>query len=212
MTSTSSVRVRSFPQPCSECGQEQVYLATIAYDAKIRHDGKLHSFHIPELTVNKCRACQEVYFDAVTSDEISQALRKHRKLLSPQEIQHRLDALGLSQKEFATRLRKAPETICRWLSGTYIQSCSSDESMRLFFACEEAKRNALVSGEVSLSVGELATWHYPVVYEIEVINEPLPDSTSSQDAVFAGLDEGPLRPRGPPVHDATLPQNYFAAA
>lgn len=129
-----SKHASTYPLPCSECGQDQVYIDHIEYDAEIKHDGKLHTFHIPRLTVNKCKCCGEVYFDAVTSDEISQALRGHLNLLSPLDIRVGIVSRGLNQKQFGETIGVAPETVSRWLSGSHIQSRAMDNLMRMFFA------------------------------------------------------------------------------
>jgi DNA-binding transcriptional regulator YiaG len=141
MTQTTHPCLRLFPRPCSECGQARVHQTEIAYDAEIKHDGKLYALHIPRLTVNKCNACGEVYFDAITSDEISGALRKHLGLLSPREIREQLSRLHLTQKEFSERICIAAETVSRWLSGAYIQSRAYDKLMRQFFELEVAKHH-----------------------------------------------------------------------
>lgn len=123
---------------CPDCGKIEVQSATIEYDAEIKHDGQIHKFHIPTLHVGQCAACKEIVFNHITDEQISQALRDYRGLLSPQDIQYQLDVLGLTQKEFAEEIKIAPETVYRWLRGAYIQSCSADQLMRLFFQ-EEIK-------------------------------------------------------------------------
>ena len=133
MTHRTRPSLRPFPRPCSECGQEQVNSDVIGYDAEVKHDGKLHKFHIPRLTVNRCNACGEVYFDAITSEEILQALRDRLNLLSPQQIRNTLNRLRLSQKDFGKQIGLAAETISRWMSGRYIQSRTNDNLMRMFF-------------------------------------------------------------------------------
>ncbi len=139
MAYSNSTSDYPFPRPCSECGQEQVYVDFIEYDAEVKHDGNLHAFHIPKLTVNKCKACGEVYFDTITSEEISLALRDHLHLLSPQQIRKGLKSLGLKQNEFGERIGAAAETISRWLSGTHIQSRAYDNLMRLFFEFDNVR-------------------------------------------------------------------------
>lgn len=141
MNHQTETRGRPFPHPCSECGKVEVWPATIAYDAEIKHDGRLHKIHIAELQVNQCRACGEVFFVAGTDDQILGALREHLNLLTPQQIRDGIKALGYTQKEFGERTGIAAETISRWLSGAYIQSRAMDTLMRLFFEREEARRN-----------------------------------------------------------------------
>ncbi len=136
---------RPFPRPCPECGEEAVNAATIPYDAAVKHDGRLHVFHIDALEVTRCAACGEILFGNATDDQISRALRDHLGLLSPQQIREALRTLGLKQKDLGDRIGVAPETISRWISGTHIQSRAMDNLMRLFFAFEDV-RSALSSG------------------------------------------------------------------
>jgi putative zinc finger/helix-turn-helix YgiT family protein len=124
---------------CVECGKTEVRPAVIAYDAEVKHDGRLCRFSINDLHVNRCDACGEVFFDATTDAQISQGLRQHLQLLSPREIREGIQALGLTQREFAEQTGIAAETISRWLSGAYIQSRAMNTLMRMFFEREGAK-------------------------------------------------------------------------
>ena len=69
-TQAASPCEKPFPRRCPECGKAEVQPATIAYDAEVKHDGRLHTFHIPHLQVNKCGACGEVLFGNVADDQI----------------------------------------------------------------------------------------------------------------------------------------------
>jgi len=135
---------KPYPRHCPECGKVEVHPATIPYDAEVKHDGRLYRFHIPALQVNQCAACGETFFTNSTDDQISQALRDHLSLLSPEQIREALRALGLKQKELSDRIGVAPETVSRWIGGTHIQSRAMDNLMRLFFAFENV-RSALSS-------------------------------------------------------------------
>ncbi len=141
-----------FPRHCPECGKVEVQPATIPYDAEVKHDGRVYAFPIPALQVNECAACGEVLFTNVTDDQISQALREHLTLLSPQQIREALRTLGLRQKDLGDRIGVAPETISRWISGTHIQSRAMDNLMRLFFAFENV-RSALSASVPAPSLG-----------------------------------------------------------
>ena len=139
MTDPTPASHKPFPRRCPECGKVEVHPATIAYDAEVKHDGRVYAFRIPELQVNRCAACGEVLFSNVTDEQISQALREHLSLLSPEQIRTALQAIGLKQKDFGQRIGVAPETISRWISGTYIQSRAMDNLMRLFFAFDNVR-------------------------------------------------------------------------
>ncbi len=168
---------KPFPRHCPECGKIEVQPATIPYDAEIKHDGRLYAFCIPALRVNKCAACGEILFSNVTDDHISQALREHLNLLSPQEIRDRLAHLGLTQKEFGIRIAVAAETISRWLSGAYIQSRAYDKLMRFFFAHEEENRRTPTTGGVVITDGKLVPWSRSVSYQIAQCPSP-PEAVS----------------------------------
>jgi hypothetical protein len=53
---------------------------TLSYEAKIKHDGKLHEFTIHNLPIDQWGACGETYFTNLTADAKSQALQEY---LSP---------------------------------------------------------------------------------------------------------------------------------
>jgi putative zinc finger/helix-turn-helix YgiT family protein len=146
---------KPFPRRCPECGKVEVQPATIAYDAEVKHDGRVYTFNIPQLRVNQCGACGEVLFGNVTDDQISQALREHLSLLSPEQIRGALGALGLKQKDLGQRIGVAPETISRWISGTHIQSRAMDNLMRLFFAFDNV-RSALTASAPDRKLGLIA--------------------------------------------------------
>ena len=151
-TKVANLREKPFPRRCPECGRAELQPANIAYDAEVKHDGRLYAFHIPQLQVNKCGACGEVLFGNVADDQISQALREHLVLLSPEQIRDALSALDLKQKDLAERIGVAAETISRWMSGTQIQSRAMDNLMRLFFAFDTV-RAALPSTHPDKNLG-----------------------------------------------------------
>jgi putative zinc finger/helix-turn-helix YgiT family protein len=130
---------RPFPWPCVNCLKDEVYPETISYTAKVKHDGRLHEIHLPELTIPKCRACGELVFSNSADDQILMALRLHLRLLTPQEIKAGRKALRLKSKELAERLGIAAATISRWEKGHLIQSRAMDNLLRLFFNSSEVR-------------------------------------------------------------------------
>jgi putative zinc finger/helix-turn-helix YgiT family protein len=197
---------RPFPHPCSECGEVEVWPATIAYDAEIKHDGRLHKIHIAQLQVNQCGACGEVFFVAFTDDQISGALREHLNLLMPQQIRDGIKALGLSQKEFGERTGIAAETISRWIGGAYIQSRAMDTLMRLFFERGEANRKMPAVAKVTMQAGELTPWQSPTYYQIGDIYIPEPSLLGASASLVLDTGTGiPLEvARGPPAREGLL--------
>jgi hypothetical protein len=72
---------KPYPRRCAECGQLAVQPATIPYDAQLKHDGKLHEFHMAALPVDQCTSCDAEYFTNATADAKARALRQHLGLL-----------------------------------------------------------------------------------------------------------------------------------
>lgn len=133
MTHPANLNAKPHPRCCTACGETAVMSAEIAYDAEVRHDGRLHRFPIHRLTIDKCQRCGEEFFTNRTDEQIAAALREFLGLLQPEDIRQRLGDLGLTQKDFAERLGVAPETVSRWLHGLSIQTRALDNLMRVFF-------------------------------------------------------------------------------
>lgn len=136
-------KTKRFPIRCIKCGWLEVRPAKVAYEVEKNHDGRPYTLSIPQLSVNKCSNCGEIYFGDDAAEQISAALRKHLRLLTPEQIRRNLETLGLSQKEAAERLGIAPETLSRWLTGAMIQSRAMDNLMRAYFACPEMRENLI---------------------------------------------------------------------
>ncbi len=141
-----------YPRVCSECDQETVAPCSIPYHAEVKHDGKQHSFFIPELQIDKCSACSEEYFSSETDRQISQELRVHLCFLQPDEIRARLKALAINQSDFAKRIGVAKESVSRWLTGAVIQNRAMDNLMRLFLGLVSV-RNALTDNGPNEGLG-----------------------------------------------------------
>jgi putative zinc finger/helix-turn-helix YgiT family protein len=124
---------KPYPRYCAECANTAVQKTTISFTAKVKHDGKLYEFLIPQLVIDQCDHCGEQFFTNSTDEQISRELRQKVGLLQPEEIRQQLDALELTQREFSEHLRVAQESVSRWLTGTSIQSRSLDTLMRLYF-------------------------------------------------------------------------------
>jgi hypothetical protein len=71
---------RPFPWRCRHCGKQEVEPATIEYEAEVRHDGRLHTFTIPELEIPVCHACGERVFTEKVDSQVNEALRAHLAL------------------------------------------------------------------------------------------------------------------------------------
>lgn len=147
---------KPYPRRCSECGHVAVRSATMAYDARIKHDGKVHEFQIAQLPVDRCGYCTEEFFTNVTSDARSDALRQHLGLLQPDQIRQMLAKHNLTQRKFAALLRVAEESVSRWLNGLSIQSRALDTLMRIYFANPDVREMLASENLLSLDADKPA--------------------------------------------------------
>jgi DNA-binding transcriptional regulator YiaG len=109
-------------------------MATIEYDAEVRHDGRLYTFTIPNLELPVCRACGERVFTENVDAQVNDGLRGHLNLLTPAQIRDGIKRIRMSQKEVTMRLGIAEETLSRWLNEVQIQSRAMDTLLRAFLA------------------------------------------------------------------------------
>ena len=142
-----------FPWRCRHCGKDEVIMASAAYNAELRHDGRLYSFTIPHLHVPVCQSCGEKVFTEKVDDQINAALRLHLHLLTPDEIRTSLGRVGMTQKDAADRLGIAEATMSRWLNEMQIQSRAMDNLLRSFF---RLSRRARCSGQAGT---RSSPWH-----------------------------------------------------
>jgi len=130
---------RQFPWRCRRCGKREVVMATAAYNAEVRHDGRLYTFTIPRLELPVCQACGEQVFTEKVDEQVNAALRAHLNLLTPDQIQEGIERIGMTQKAAAQRLGIAEATLSRWLNKTQIQSRAMDNLLRVFFTLPQAR-------------------------------------------------------------------------
>ena len=142
----AGARPKKYPARCVGCGKAALRPAVIRREVKKNHDGRVYLLAIDDLPVTRCGDCGEVFDTTESDDRINAALRDQLALLSPEQIRANLQSLGMTLKDAAERLRVAPETLSRWLSGAMIQSRAMDNLMRSFFACAEVRENLSGSG------------------------------------------------------------------
>jgi hypothetical protein len=135
----NAVRHKRYPIRCIECREREVRPAVVEERVQKNHDGRLYEFNILDLPITRCGNCGHIAYTEAADDRISEVLREHLHLLTPQQIRANLEALDLTQKEAARQLGIAPETLCRWISGAVIQSQAMDVFLRAFFACPDMR-------------------------------------------------------------------------
>ncbi len=124
---------------CGLCGRGTLSRAVIPYTSKVSYDGKLITVNVEKMPVLKCDSCNEVLLTNESDDCITEALRKERRLLAPEEIRKRRLELRLTQKQLADMLGAAEATISRWETGGLIQSKAMDRWLRAYFAFPETR-------------------------------------------------------------------------
>lgn len=146
---------KPFPWKCGHCRQKAVNPATVPYTAEAEHDGRTYTVTIPDLHTPKCDNCGELVLTAEANERITDALREQIGLLTPAQIRQGREALGLTQEQFAAKLRIASATVSRWETGAQIQQRALDLLMRLFFGLSEV-RSALADEQSVRTLGETA--------------------------------------------------------
>jgi putative zinc finger/helix-turn-helix YgiT family protein len=142
MTTSETVRRTSkpFPWRCPECRAKAVNRATLKHTAQVRHEGRLHTVELTELRVPRCDSCGAVIFDDDANGQIYDGLRVQLGLLLPAQILEARSRLKLKQRELASHLGVAEETISRWENGMFVQSKAMDNLLRLYFELPAARR------------------------------------------------------------------------
>lgn len=125
---------RPFPWTCRECGKKAVEMSKVQYDAEVRHDGRVHSFTVPDLELPVCTSCGAKVFTGEVDRQINLALRSHIGLLTPEQIREAIARIGESQATVARHLGIAQESLSRWVNAVQIQNKSMDTCLRLYFA------------------------------------------------------------------------------
>jgi DNA-binding transcriptional regulator YiaG len=132
-------RAKPFPWTCLHCGTRTVNPVTEDYVTKTGYDGKTYEVCVANAVIPSCSHCgRKVLTDSVNR-QISAALRAKLELLTPEEIKGNIETLGLSQKEVASRLGVAQETLSRWITGAVLQTRSNDRALRVFFYLPAAR-------------------------------------------------------------------------
>ena len=131
---------KPFPWKCPKCHQKAVRKVVRDYAGNIEHDGREYAITIPSIEIACCENCDTIVLTDSVNDAIDQALRHEAGLLTPVQIKRNREALGLTQKELATRLAISDATLCRWETGAQIQQRSLDRWMRTFFSDERIRQ------------------------------------------------------------------------
>lgn len=125
------------------CRERQVYPRVVPYSLDVAHDGKLHRVAIKRLKTPYCTKCQYPVPDSAANHQITVEFLRQMKLLTPEQIRSRREALNLTQKQLASYLGIAGATMSRWETGGQIQQRSLDNLLRIFFAFPDVRRQLM---------------------------------------------------------------------
>lgn len=124
---------------CMNCGKGKMTERTAAVTGDVRGEK-----YTVEVEGQVCPKCGFVVFNEVQADAYTiasaDAYRKAHSLLTTAEMKAARRRLGLSQKQFADRLRVGIASVKRWEAGA-IQDESSDKLIRLCTDPKEARAN-----------------------------------------------------------------------
>lgn len=93
---------------------------------------------VPNIRRLHCASCNEEIFDDAMTKQIEDARRNAMGLLSAAQIREIRMQLGKTQKEMSRFLGVGEKTYCRWESGSFLQSQSFDNYLRLVRDIPEA--------------------------------------------------------------------------
>lgn len=120
-------------QSCPNCGKGPLVFDKGPFEIEVRHDGRLHLIQVSDLEGHRCKACGKLVVNNSVDRQVNAALRTHLQLLTPEQIRSAIQQLGASQKDVASCLGIAEETLSRWLNDSQIQTRALDVLMRVFF-------------------------------------------------------------------------------
>lgn len=125
---------------CPICGRMALSDANLEnYRASVRHDEAVHQFDIPVLPVNRCGDCGEVFFTVDSDRLIARGLRRYLRLLQPEELQTRLDALGIPSADVARAVGVALAQLDEWRQGVSVQPRAIDNLLRVYFSFQQVR-------------------------------------------------------------------------
>jgi DNA-binding transcriptional regulator YiaG len=163
-------RSRSFPEICGHCGQRGLNPVRVNHTVAAKHDGTEYIIAVPDLAVEQCSSCGNVFFGNEADDQISRVLRDQLHLLQPEQIKDCRNWLDLTQEHIAAEIGAAAESLSRWENGRILQSRGTDRFLRAYFALPEL-RSFLRSLDSEPSLGSRA---YRTIFERGAASEWLP--------------------------------------
>jgi putative zinc finger/helix-turn-helix YgiT family protein len=124
---------------CPVCGKESLSDRVGVFETPYTdRKGVERVLKVPNIRRLYCRSCNEEIFDDAVTKQIEEARRNAMGLLSAAQIREIRTQLGKTQKEMSRLLGVGEKTYCRWESGSFLQSQSFDNYLRLVRDIPEA--------------------------------------------------------------------------
>lgn len=117
---------------CFECGSDAIEEVLVNERAQINHDGTVHEVRADVLAL-KCTQCNVISYDFRADRAFRSALREQLGLLQPERIRELRTQFRKTQKDVASDIRIAEETLSRWECDHVMQSASHDKLLRFYF-------------------------------------------------------------------------------
>lgn len=149
MSQSPSLQTKPFPWKCGYCRERAVEPAIISYTTEADYDGRTYTVMVPNLKVPRCQKCERLFFDSAACQQITDSLRQHLGLLTPEQIRRNREALGLTQRELASHLGIAEATVSRWETGGQMQQRALDRLLRLYFGRASVRETLADDGRLS---------------------------------------------------------------
>jgi putative zinc finger/helix-turn-helix YgiT family protein len=152
----SNLARKPYPWLCPICKKREVFEAVVDHVVPIEYEGKSYSVHVEGLRTPKCRNCGEVCPDTEAYEQITLAFFRAAKLLTPAQIRHNRERLGLSKSQLAVAIGTEEAEVERWEGSGPFQPRTADNLLRLFFGMQPV-RDVMISQQISsLAVDELS--------------------------------------------------------
>jgi putative zinc finger/helix-turn-helix YgiT family protein len=130
---------KPYPWRCGKCRETAVYAGVTNYELDLDFDDRTYHIKLPRLKTPRCRKCGTVLLDTPANEKITAEFLRQARLLAPARIRAYRERLGISQKELASAIGVAEETVADFESGMRFQQRPVDNMLRLFFGSPEAR-------------------------------------------------------------------------
>jgi len=160
---------------CPVCGKETLIDRAGSFETPyVDRSGVERVLTVPNVHRLHCESCNEEIFDDAATRQIEDARRNAMGLLSAEQIREIRSQLGKTQKEMSRLLGVGEKTYCRWESGSFLQSQSFDNYLRLIRDVPEACLRLAEIEQYGVNTGpapELVEPEFPFLPNVQELGE-----------------------------------------